>query len=74
MPDSLNSYRVAAVYHIDTSDAVVRSRLIKIKQSDVSVIILHHYNLDDVLHIFKMVESIINKIIAILIFDMFIGN
>ena len=58
LPDSLNSYKLAAVYHIDTSDAVVRSRLIRIRQDDdVSVIILHHYNLDEVLHIFKIVWS-----------------
>ena len=58
LPDSLNSYKVAAVYHIDTSDAVVRSRLIKIRQdNDVPVIILHHYDLDVVLRIFKIVRS-----------------
>ena len=55
MPDSLISYKVAAVYHIDTTDTVLRSRLIKLRQDDVSVIILHHYDLDKTLHIFKMV-------------------
>ena len=58
LPDSPDSYKVAAVYNIDTSDTIVRSRLIKIRQdSDVSVIILHHYDLDDVLRIFKIVWS-----------------
>ena len=58
MPGSSESYKVAAVYHIDTSEAVVRSRLIKIRKcDDVSVIVLHHYDLDKVLHIFEMVES-----------------
>ena len=56
MPDSFNSYRIAALYHIDTSDAVMRSRLIRIRQDgDAPVIILHHYDLDEVLRIFKMV-------------------
>ena len=55
LPDSF-SYRVAAVYNIDTSDVIVRSRLIKIRQDgDVSVIVLHHYDLDVVLRIFKIV-------------------
>ena len=57
LPNSLASYKVTAVYHIDTIDTVVRSRLARIKQSDNLVIILHHYNLDDVLEIFKMVLS-----------------
>ena len=56
MPGSSN-YKIAAVYHIDTNEAVVRSRLIKIRQDDdVSIIVLHHYDLDKVLHIYKMVQ------------------
>jgi len=66
MPDSLPKYKVSAVYYIDTSDAVVRSRLIKIRQNDVFVIILHHYNLDEVLHIFKMVLEVIITITVII--------
>ena len=58
MPGSSDSYKVAAVYHIDTSEAVVRSRLIKIRKcDDISVIVLHHYDFDKVLHIFEMVFS-----------------
>ena len=58
MPDSLISYKVAAVHYIDTSDAVVRSKLLKIRRDDdVHVIILHHYDFDKVLHIFKMVTA-----------------
>ena len=58
MPDPLISYKVAAVHYIDTSDAVVRSKLIKIRQDDdVHVIILHHHDFDKVLHIFKMVTA-----------------
>lgn len=60
MPDTSRSYRVSAVYYIDTgSDAVVRSKLSKIQQNDVPIIILHHYNLDEVLQIFKMVANYI---------------
>ena len=55
MPDSSDSYKVAAVYNIDTSDTLVRSRLIKIKREVFSIIILHHYDMDKVLHIFEMV-------------------
>ena len=45
------------MYYIDTSDIVIRSKLIKIKQSDATVIVLHHYDLDEVLDIFKMVKE-----------------
>ena len=70
LPDSLDSYRVAAVYNIDTSDTIVRSRLIKIKQDgDVSVIILHHYDLDVVLRIFKIVRMSHQHIILIIVMD-----
>ena len=55
MPDPSISYKVAAVYHIDTSDTVMRSRLIKIREEAFSVIILHHYDVDKALHIFEMV-------------------
>jgi len=69
MPDSFTGYKVTAVYYIDTDDVVMRSKLIKIKQSGTSVIILHHYNLDEVLHIFKMVQRqdtlIYGKILSI---------
>ena len=58
IPDPLISYKVAAVYYIDTRDPVVRSKLIKIRQDDdVHVIILHHYDFDKVSHIFKMVDN-----------------
>ena len=57
IPDSPTSYRVNAVYYIDTSDIIIRSKLIKIKQSDATIIVLHHYDLDDVLNIFKMVKE-----------------
>ena len=58
IPDSSTSYRVNGVYYIDTSDIVIRSKLIKIKQSDATIIVLHHYDLDEVLNIFKMVRRI----------------
>ena len=58
IPDSSTSYRVNGVYYIDTSDIVIRSKLIKIKQSDATIIVLHHYDLDEVLNIFKMVKRI----------------
>ena len=57
IPDSSTSYRVNAVYYIDTSDIVIRSKLIKIKQSGATVLILHHYDLDEVLNIFEMVKE-----------------
>ena len=56
MPGSSNSYIVTAVYYTDTSDMVMRSKLKKIRKSSTIVIILHHYDLDEVLHIFKMVK------------------
>ena len=56
IPDSSNSYIVTAVYYIDgTSDVVMRSKLRKIRRSGTTIIIFHHYDLDEVLHIFKMV-------------------
>ena len=58
MPGSSTSYRVTAVYYIDNSDIVMKSKLIKIRQSGTAVIILHHYDLDEILHIFKMVYII----------------
>ena len=62
MPDPSISYKVGAVYHIDTSDTVMRSRLVKLRQDDsVSIIIVHHYDLDKVLGTFKMVCGAINN-------------
>lgn len=55
MPGSSTSYKVTAVYYTDTNDLAMKSKLIKIQQSGTSVIILHHYNLDEVLKILKMV-------------------
>ena len=55
MLNSSVGYKVAAVYHIDTSDTLVRLRLMKIKQEVFSIIVLHHYDVDKVLHIFEMV-------------------
>ena len=55
IPGSSNSYIVTAVYYIDTSDVVMRSKLRKIRRSGTTIIIFHHYDLDEVLHIFKMV-------------------
>ena len=55
--DSSPSYRVAAVYYTDTSDAIIRSKLIRIRQNDIPVIIFHHYNIEKVLHIFEMVQN-----------------
>lgn len=60
LPHSSGRYKVAAVYYIDTTDAVLRSKLIKLRQNDVSVIILHHHSLDKVLHIFRLVQAIKN--------------
>ena len=57
MPDPVMSYKVSAVYYMDTSETIMRSKLIKIAQEDVSVIVLHHYSLDVVLQIFEMVAS-----------------
>ena len=57
MLDSSTSYRVVAVYYTDNSDVTMRLRLVNIKQSDVSVIVLHHYNIEEVLRIFTMVSS-----------------
>ena len=62
MPDSSDSYKVAAVYHIDTSDTLVRSRLIKIKREVFLIIILYHYDMDKVLHIFETV--LIRRVIS----------
>ena len=45
------------MYYIDTSDIIIRSKLIKIKQSDATIIVFHHYDLDEVLNIFKMVKE-----------------
>ena len=59
MPGSSTSYGVTAVYYIDTSETVMKSKLIKIRQSGTGVIILHHYDLDEILHIFKMVYTTI---------------
>ena len=59
MPGYSNNYIVTAVYYTDTSDMVMRSKLSKIRKSSTTVIILHHYDLDEVLHIFKMVLSYI---------------
>ena len=70
MPGSSTSYRVTAVYYIDTSDVVMRSKLIKIRQSSTNVIILHHYDLDEVLRIFIMVY--IERILAHKIYMIFI--
>ena len=62
LPDSPINYKVTAVYYIDTNDVVVRSRLIKIREDDdVTVIILHHYDLNEVLQIFKMVAIVLSK-------------
>ena len=62
LPDSPINYRVTAVCYIDTSDVVVRSRLIKIREDDdVTVIILHHYDLNKVLQIFKLVALVLSK-------------
>jgi len=58
MPSLSTSYRVAAVYYTDDSDVVMRSKLVKIKQSEISVIILHHFDVDEVLHIFTMVSKV----------------
>ena len=55
MPGSSDSYIVTAVYYTDTNDMIMRSRLSKIRKSGTTVIILHHYDLDEVLQIFKMV-------------------
>ena len=59
MPGSSTSYGVTAVYYTDTSDTVMKSKLIKMRQSGTAVIILHHYDLDEILHIFKMVYTTI---------------
>ena len=56
MPGSSASYRVAAVYYTDDSDVAMRSRLVKIKQSEISVIILHHCNIGEVFRIFTIVS------------------
>jgi len=59
MPGSSASYKVAAVYYTDDSDLVMRSRLAKIKQAGISVIILYHYDVDEVLHIFAVVSKLL---------------
>ena len=61
-----SSYKVAAVYHIDTSEAVVRSRLKKLRQEIFSIIVLHHYNVDKVLHIFEMVRTYVESSVMII--------
>ena len=66
MPGSSTSYRVAAVYYTDNSDVAMRSKLVKVKQSEISVIILHHYNVDEVLHIFTMVSILRGSYNAVL--------
>jgi len=58
MPGSSTSYEVAAVYYTGDGDVAMRSRLVKIKQTGVSVIILHHYDVDEVLHIFALVSKL----------------
>ena len=62
MLNSSDSYKVAAVYHIDTSDTLVRLRLMKIKQEVFSIIILYHYDVDKVLHIFEMVHTCVDNL------------
>ena len=57
IPASSTGYRVTAVYYMDGCDTVVRSKLIKMKQSDTTVIVFHHYDLHQVLCVFKMVKS-----------------
>jgi len=56
MPGLSTSYRLVAVYYIDVSDVIMRSKLVKIKQSEISFIIVHHHNINEVLHIFTMVS------------------
>ena len=57
MPAASTSYRVTAVYYIDTNLMLMKSKLVKIRQSGTSVIILHHHDLNGVLHVFKIVCS-----------------
>ena len=59
MPAASTSYRVTAVYYIDTDHMLMKSKLAKIKQSGTSIIILHHHDLDEVLHIFRIVCNLI---------------
>ena len=58
IPGNYDGYIVTAVYYIDTNDVVIRSKLSKIRKSGTTVIILHHYDLDKVFHLFEMVSQI----------------
>ena len=57
IPATSADYRVTAVYYMDGCDMVVRSKLIKMRQSDTAVIVFYHYDLHKVLCVFKMVKS-----------------
>ena len=74
LPDSPSNYTVTAVYYIDTSDVVVRSKLIKIREDhDVIVIILHHYDPEKVSQIFKMV-CVAENLSTMQYNDVFVGS
>ena len=59
MPAASNGYRVTVVYYIESNYILMKSKLIKIRQSDTSIIILHHHDLDEVLRIFRIVCNLI---------------
>ena len=56
IPGTFDSYKATAVHYINTNDVVMRSKLSKIRKSGTTIIVLHHYDLDKVLQIFKMVS------------------